>query len=475
MPQEHIEWALPAIDHRRDHYALFRDYYDGDHRLLFASTKMENAFGARLRAMTDNLCPAPVDAIRDRLRVRGFGGAGGDLAWQVWTALGLERRSADVHAEAAKCGDQFVIVWSDAASQPRVWPQTPGTIAVLYDDEGDPSRLVRAAKVWKATSGPYANRWRVNLYYVDHLERYVSRAKNPSARPKAGGFILAEDHPDGLGPIVPNPWGVLPVFHFAHNPQSVGELGRSKLSDVVPLQDGLNKTICDMLVTGEFHALPQRYATGVQTDIDPLTGKPVSPWTSQPGGVWTIPEAAATAGTFAAADLRQFLEVINDFRMECARVSGTPLAWFQLTTEPPSGESQKVLEGRFVKSCERLQHDWGPTWAGGVMSLLLRMMAGTTEAPAIEASWEPAGTRDELHETSVQEAKLRIHGSWRQACRELGYSDEQIEELADERTADAAAAAAASLAAFDRGVGGLPVGQFAGVAAVPPVDESTAA
>jgi hypothetical protein len=77
---------------------------------------------------------------------------------------------------------------------------------------------------------------------------------------RAGVPAFRQDGP-AFGHVVPNPYGVVPVFHFANN-ADLGMTGRSELEAAMPVQDGLNKSVLDMLVAMEFSAYRQRWAAG---------------------------------------------------------------------------------------------------------------------------------------------------------------------------------------------------------------------
>src|SRR5580765_5815294 len=68
-----IEQAIDAFRCRAAKYAKNERYYRGDHDLAFATEKFANAFGSLFREFALNLCPAVCDAVKDKLRVTGFG------------------------------------------------------------------------------------------------------------------------------------------------------------------------------------------------------------------------------------------------------------------------------------------------------------------------------------------------------------------------------------------------------------------
>lgn len=441
MPQVDLEWLLADLAGRQKRLQLYRDYYDGEHRLLFASDNFKNAFGDLFQAFADNCCPAVVDSLTDRLQLTHFAGGQGEAANRLWEACKMPRRHGEVHLAACRSADAYVIVWPDTAGRPRIYPQEPANVTVLYDDD-EPDMIVRAGKLWKANDG----RWRATLYYPERNERYVTREKRADRPDRAALFVPLED--DELGPEVPNLWGRPPVFHFG-NDAEVGSFGKSELRNVIPLQDALNKAIADMLVAMEFVALPQRYGIGVENQVDPITGQERPPKFG-PDRFLTVPAPDAQFGQFEGADLSQFLNVQDAFRVEIARVSGRPLHYFQLAGgNPPSGLSLKVLEGRLNKTAYDRQAAFGDTWEEAT-AFALRIERGTIEAPDLEAVWVPPETRDELAEVTVQEGKQRVGVSRRRSLRELGYTDDEIDVMDEERSHEQASLGAGLLAAFDR-------------------------
>jgi hypothetical protein len=61
------------------------------------------------------------------------------------------------------------------------------------------------------------------------------------------------------------------VFHFPNDPD-IDNMGTSELVDVINRQDHLNKTLANLLVSGEAYALPQWYLMGLEPIRNPETG-----------------------------------------------------------------------------------------------------------------------------------------------------------------------------------------------------------
>ncbi len=314
-----IEQALAFLRARQSAYLKYRRYYDGDQPLAFATDKFRNAFGSVLKEFAYNLCAVVVDTPADRLEVTGFGVEGSDTstagadAWAIWQQNRMDVRAGEAHQEALRSGDAYVIVWPDETGQPILYPQPACLMAICYDEE-QPGKTLWASKIWQTREKLV----RLNLYYPDRIEKYVTRSKSDGLPEKAQAFEPYAEQPE-----VPNPWGVVPVFHLANNGGMDG-MGRSELRNICALQDALNKSICDLLVSMEYVAYPQRWATGLEVEIDPQTGKPKLPFVPGVDRVWTLENDTARLGEFPQADLTKIVAVNSDFEQKICRIAGIP-------------------------------------------------------------------------------------------------------------------------------------------------------
>lgn len=447
-----VQAALDDFAAHQPQYTKYHAYYNGEHPLMFATDKFRNAFGPLFQAFADNLCRTVVDAVADRLQITGFvpqadptappppparvpgmraappPDPAAVAAWGLWQTNRMQRRAGEAHLEALTTGDSYVIVWPDAAGAPTIYPQRAAAMALAYDEE-TPGVVVWAAKTWITGTGTI----RLTLYYPDRLEKYETRKAGAMLPRKAGDFTA-------IG-TVPNPWARVPVFHFAAN-AGIGERGRSDLGDVTKLQDALNKSVCDMLVGMEFTAFPQRYATGLEVELDELTGRPLAPFVPGADRVWAVGDPAVKFGEFAAAGLDNYLHVQDNLRLEIARVSRTPLHYMALSTgqRAPSGEALRIAEMPLVQKIQDRMIAFGETW-GDALSLALRMI----DVPGLVVpDWRDPTPHSELEDAQ----KLQIWGGlgvpepvlW----KEMGYSDQEIEAM--QGLKDAAAQQAVTLA-----------------------------
>ncbi|RLG78467.1 MAG: hypothetical protein DRO14_00590 [Thermoprotei archaeon] len=441
-----IKWAIDSILSREPGYRIAQQYYNGEHKLTFATERFRNAFGSFFSAFADNLCGVVVDTLADRLIVIGFGAESGEdvvpgVAWGIWQENRMGRKSRVVHRMALRDGDAYVIVWPGQDGLPMIHPNCAIRMSVAYSDEGN-GEITRAARMWRLEDG----RIRLNLYYPDRIEKYVTSRAVDGTLSDARGYVPLEDEP-----VVPNPWGQVPVFHFANDSTGESNFGRSALADVIPLQNALNKSVADMLVAMEYVSLPQRWATGLEVEVDPVTGKPKAPFTPGVERIWTVGDPDVRFGQFDPANLKQFLEVQNSFRAEIARVSGVPFHYLMLDPGGwPSGEAMKTAEARLTTIVTNLQETFGDVWED-CMSLALRMREIEGDY-RLSTVWEDAAPRNPRAEAETALLKQQVGVSREQLLAELGYSPEEIERMAEERTAGDAELGEKLLTQFERGV-----------------------
>lgn len=461
--------ALKALRKRRRYTRPYVEYYQGDQPLTYSSQKYSDYFKQMVARYHENICPAVIDAITDRLQVTGIvlesltgdeqietpipdedpptppaPGKPQDLEammeaippapikptadplasqlWAIWRTNRMTRRAGRVHKEATKLGDAFVIVWEDPeiANSPRIWTQDSRMIHVHYDPETE--AIDWAAKFWIAEDG----RARCNLYFRDRISKY--QTQNP-VRPVDGlpGDKVAWTSAGGDSA---NPHDRVPVFHFA-NDADLAEYGDSELRDVLPVQDALNKSVADMLVAMEFAAYPQRWATGMSSEVDPVTGRDKEDFKPGIDRLWRTADELAKFGEFTPADLSKFIEVKNSFKAAAADVVGIPAHYMQMTPGAwPSGESLKTSEARFVAKVIDRQSSFGQTWSE-VMAFAAAI-AGIELDRQIEITWKDASPRSDLDAVLIAQGKLAVGVSQEQNQRELGYTEEEIARMRSE-------------------------------------------
>lgn len=371
MPAQDVTTAVAEWTNRAPTYRLYHDYFNGNHRYPFASKKFLNKYRWVLEAARENLIPAAVYAFADRLAVESWG----DKAASDEAALqGLNRLARLINVEMHLTGDAYSVTWYGADGTPKPTFHRADQIVPTVDPE-DPDQLLRAAKIWLDTDTGHG---RVNIYYPDRLERWVTRVTiAPIGETNTTGWptdarMWGEYEDDTVNPVEPHSFGAVPVCWWKHRATSQFEHGRSLVEDIIPPQDELNKLIADAIVASERIALPLRYVMDVapemlQPKLNPETGqleKPKLPFDSAVSDILAL-TAKGPAGEFPGPDADKIIALQSHAEQKIARILGLPRYYFsQAPGAVPSGESLRVEGTRMVAATVSTQLDSTPVWKG---------------------------------------------------------------------------------------------------------------
>lgn len=419
-------YLVDDINKRRKLISNYNDYYAGRQKNTFVGAQLETEFGDKLTDLSCNRCAPVVDTIADKLQIDSFQDRSqfdlGDEATAFWNDNDMDLLAGEVHTEALVTGDAFVIVWPDANGTPIVYPQKTEQMAVLFDYER--RTVAVAAKAWQVRGGF----WRVNLYYADRLEKYISTRPDAILPNVEASWLQHEDDGDNMWPIY-HDFGRVPVFHFSTNART-GSYGKSELADIIPLQDRLNQTLANLAIAEEFQSYRQRWATGIQPQFDD-DGNPVSPFKngSGAGRLWITSEEGVKFGEFSAADLNQFGAIIEGHEKLIARTARVPMHYLLQSGQPPSGEALKTAEAPFIAKITDRERAFGVVWAQVMDFIMLRTL---NKESRLKTMWKSPESRSDQDFWSQAVVKRELGVSPAQILKEGGYSDEQIERFPDE-------------------------------------------
>lgn len=421
-----IQKAVKVLKANQTKYTKTTEYYDGTHKLEFATEKFKNAFASLFREFALNCCPAVVEALRDKLIITEFSVESGkakttaDEAWRIWQENRMGVRSGEIHKEAIKNGDAYAIVWVDGTAEKRttIYPNQAVSCMVNYDEE-TPGKILWGAKYWVTAD----KKIRLNLMYADRIEKYVTKKKT-----EGGQLPEAKEFEEFETPI-PNPYGIVPIFHFANN-GDVGKFGRSELRDVIPVQDGLNKSVLDLLVAMEFQSFRQRWVTGIEIEYDD-DGKAKPPFLAGVDRLWVTENNEAKFGDFQATDLEQFLKVKDSFRIDLATVSGTPLYYLMQTGAnfPQSGESYRRSETRFINKVRDRQQAFGAVWED-IIEFALKIENKGSDV-RVFTNWEEPEKLSEKEQLENLLLKKDLGINDERIWMEAGYGEAEIKEMTE--------------------------------------------
>jgi hypothetical protein len=438
-------WAGRSLAYRK-----IDRYMDGDHDLQFATQKFTNAFGGLFREFSENLFPVVITSLSDYLQFETKSPITcDDEAAQTqlddWlTMQGFPVLGGQTHSDAYEYGDSYVALGLDDEDNLRMYRQDSRQCSVVYDPVR-PDRIMAAFKLWQ---DPITSWFLLNITTRWATYHYV--ASKSRSTPKLVAFEPYEDQFD-TPPIVPHGIeGVCPVWHFPNDPDASNQ-GKSALKSVFPLQDALNKTECDKLVAGEFQSFRQRWATGIEMEIDTNTGKPIPPYIPAVDRLFISPSENAKFGDFAPIDITQFIEAGRAIRLSIASVTGIPAHHLVAqTTDFPSGEAIKMAELPLLLKTRDRQLCWGAVWQA--IASYWFTATGKPVPSNLKVDWVDMTPRDKMNESQGDLNEANASTIWnelgvpkRQLLIEKGYTAEQVtafeSEIQEEQEKDASNAA----------------------------------
>lgn len=400
--------AIPGID-RLD------KYFEGEQPLKYMAAAMEDEIGDRVHQLIINILRFGAEAYENRLDVEGFRYRGQSSSdeelWRIWQANGLDEQSQQAHLDSLALERTYAIVGSPDVSgdDPIITVESPLQVFAERDPR---TRLVSGAiKRWQEGEGKDAVQ-RATLYLPDSTESFAFSKEWKSAG-------KADNHELGRVPVVP----------LVNNPRIMRPDGRSEFVDVISIADALNKMATDMMVSGEYHAMPRRWATALSADdfVD-KNGNPIGVWSRDAGRLWATESKETKFGQFTESDLAVFHNSIKLLMQVGSQLLALPPHYTSFVGEnPTSADAIRSSETQLVKRVERKHTYLGGAWED-VQRLVLRFKTGKWDPAAngLETVWRDPSTPTIAQKADavvklVQAGVLPIE----QAREDLGYTQEQ--------------------------------------------------
>lgn len=446
-------WATDQ-DMRGAKVDLFRRYVDGDHRanLTPEMRKLLRIVDAgSLNEFNDNHIDTIVQTMSDRLRVTAIEADNPEASEWSSEVMELNRFDGlqiDVHEAAIRDGDTYVLVaWDNEAkrvtfSHEEAWDGSSGMLAIF-----DSAKNVHiAVKVWSETTESLADTVRVNVYYADRVEKYISRGGATLDKLEEGVYpwVMADRSPIGV-----------PVIHFPNKKRDKLGYGQSEIENAIPLQDALNRTLYSMVMAAELTAFQVRYSIGTKFPAGITPGMAIEVYAKDGDGKPMAPDEqsiewfkAIRIGAMEQGELVPFIEQARWLKGEMFESTSTPMPGSG--GDNASGESLKQREIGLIGKVERFQVRGGNAWES-VMDMAWRVQAafGTDSPPdyaRFYCRWKSAEIRND---TVVIDNALKVADKvgqrefLRLIAPVFGWDEQKIDALVAEQAAEQAGRLAA--------------------------------
>jgi hypothetical protein len=336
--------------------------------------------------------------------------------------------SQQVHTEAIKCGVCNVLVSPSDADHPLLTAEHPAQSYVQCSYVDRRHRLA-AIKRWVDEVDEYAHCY---VYLPDYVYRWRSVEK-VKGRPWGEVQWTASRFDDD--PVLGNPLGVVPMIPVENAPDMLYG-GRSDLEVAMPIQDAVNKFCLDMQVSSEYHAYPQRYASGWESARDSegneIPGDQVEIKLSQ-SRIVRAESPDTKFGSFEQGNVENYIHPIELYVDHLAAVTQTPAYYLKGKMANLSADALRAADAGLA---DRVRHKILSFSDGWEEVMRVAFMAQGDRkrgmAQSVEAMWKNPETIS-LAQTVDAAVKMRQNLSAPiEMCWEmLGWSQQQILQAKD--------------------------------------------
>ena len=421
-----LKEAVKVILDRKDSYKEAVDYYNGDVPETFATAKLRRAFRTTGDRSRLNFCRPIIDAVNDRTEIASIAGdtkAATAKINQIWKDNDLGIEAQEIHRTALINGDAYVMAWPDEDGNMQISLNSPLNMALVYEQE-NPRKKAYAVRMWRSGESQH----RVNIYTATRIQKFVANVGEVSENTEWSEL-------EG----VDNPWGEVPVFHFrTHRPY-----GRPEHKDAYDAQNAINKLFITNMNTIDYQGAPQRYAlnsigadSGETDDFKEgdTDRENINALKNGPGEIWFM-KGVSSMGEFKPADPAVFWTPIKDLVRVMSCLTSTPLHYLEQYGAATSGNGRRADEAPLLKKIDDREASFGYAWRD-LFRFILRVEGIKSD---VAVYWKTIESLDELERWDVALKKINSGLSHRQALREGGYSEPEIEKIMAERQVEAEA------------------------------------
>lgn len=304
--EKRIEEMTWAIRKDREVYAQFKDYLDGNHALPHVpATARAEVREIRERA-TMNLIPLLVGIPSQISFIDGLRRDGNlfPKEWACWKRSRMQSKQTTIFRTALIYGVSYVAYEEQTNSDKKRFNllSTRDTVAFYEDPVND--RFPVYAYTIKSHPRDEDTPGRA-VYYDDTVTIHYDLGQD-------GSLSNPEEFTHGLG--------VCPVVRFVCQPDDAGST-RGVIETMIPIQDRVNQTSFDLLVTQSFSSWKLRWASGMLGDpvfdengdpkIDADGNQVYKPIAISQSTWITVDDPAAKVGTLDETPLDGFIEAFE--------------------------------------------------------------------------------------------------------------------------------------------------------------------
>jgi hypothetical protein len=438
-----------ALLDRRPMINLYDDYYRGNFPLPWLAPQAEDEFRRVLKMGRANYLGLVADAQCEREALVGFrlsdpldrkpesglrlqgaskededaGAQHDEQIWRIWEQNDMDSQFDMGLLETAITGVSYILAAPNPKdpTTPKMWVEHSSQTIIAFAPGTNRREAVAALKV-------FVDEWTGQTFATLYLPDWIWKFKTTGETMRVPQAISGRFEPAGnlMMPIwetrsdrveaEANPLGMVPIWEVPNNPRLLSG-GRSELEDLTDTQDRIVKTIVDRLMTQDFGAFPQKWASGWPLADD--AGVPTKPIEVGRDRMITTEVVETKFGQFAAADLAGYLEAKREDVKDIASRSRTPAQYLLGEMNNVNGDTLKASESGLVAKVRQRIRGYNP----GIVSAItaVRSMAGLGDLSKTGQRYEPIWRNPEFRtEGELVDALLKMY--------DLGVPEEALWE-----------------------------------------------
>lgn len=394
-------------------------YYEGEQPLSYMVPVLQEQFGDRITQLVINWPRLGADIHEERLDLEGFRfgreAEPDDELWAWWKSQDGPVQSQQANLESIICGRSYAFVGAGDSDD------DPPVLSVEH-----PSQVIHSVDPKTRRTNTIVKRWddEDGTQWADLLLPNGNVTYRNDGR---GDWVEDSRVEHNLGHVLGVP--------IVNRPRMLKPFGLSEFHDIIPVANAANKMATDMMISGEFHAMPRRWVFGMRSeDFEDEQGNPLSPWEQVAGRVWASELAPdkVSVGQFQESDLAVFHNTIKLLAQLASHLLALPPDFMSFeSANPPSADSIRATESRLVKRAERQQVIRSAAYEQVArLSRLVERGSLDRDDWSLEAIWRDAATPTRAQ---AADAAVKLYGKGivplEQTRQDLGYSVIQRERM----------------------------------------------
>lgn len=319
-----LQWLHNQQHHERlNNYSIYEGYYNGDHEVEIPP-KVKAALKSELGTV-NNYCRLVVDTVVDYI-ISGEIGIEVKPPRNSYLDDNIEETSKaeamlyEIYSDnqllyeemikaltiMGKKGDVFLKLYLDG-NKIKTRVLRPEICFPRYKSDDYKEMLYCAIKWFEDEENDPRKKWKAQVFRPDAVE-YYELGEGSETQYSQWNLVNVER----------NILGFIPIVHIKNTVDEL-EFGVSDLQVMTDLQDALNKTITDMLLTMDNQAFQRVFIFGGQTP----KGQKIS---MEPGIITEVPNENGNLQVIQAADISPFIQVLREIVDQICTVTSTPRA-----------------------------------------------------------------------------------------------------------------------------------------------------